>query len=201
MFYKKIKTKYSTIEFHTNWLGVESVIISGQIVSKKKSTLKSILGTSHYFTVLEEGHVIPYILTTKWDHSGSYGKYYLDLRRNGKLIKENVHVRFNSKPKQDNNEFKQLGIKYINEYDIKQAIISFEKALHFDNEDPEIYFHLACCYSIEEQTNKGFDCIRKAVEYKLNDIEMILNHEMLAFLRINDAFEDFLNSNFTKYEL
>ena len=29
---------------------------------------------------------------------------------------------------------------------------------------------------------------------------MILNHDMLAFIRMHPAFENFLNSNFTKYE-
>jgi len=197
MFYIKVKTKYSIIEFHNNWLGIESVIVNGQIVSKQRAKL----GSNHYFTVFEKGHVIPYILTTRWDHSGSFGKYYLDLKRDGKLVKENIRIKFGTKNTKEENKFKEDGIKCLNAYEISQAIQAFEKALLYSKNDPEIFFHLACCYSIEEQVEKGFECIKKAVELNLLDLEMILNHEMLAFLRIQESFEEFLNSNFTEYEI
>ena len=32
------------------------------------------------------------------------------------------------------------------------------------------------------------------------DTEMILNHDMLAYIRMRPAFEDFLNSGFTDYD-
>ena len=163
MLYKKINTEFSIIEFHTNWLGVESIVVNGQIVSKKRASL----GTSHYFTVFEQGHVVPYILTTKWDLSGSYGKYKLDLRRDGEIIKQNIHVKYNTKSKKDENEFKTIGLKHLNEYEIPEAIIALEKALNFSSKDPEIYFHLACCYSIKEKTEEGFECMKKAVELSL----------------------------------
>ncbi len=44
MYYKKIKTEKNIIEFHNNWLGVETVIVNGQIVSKKTS----LLGAHHH---------------------------------------------------------------------------------------------------------------------------------------------------------
>jgi hypothetical protein len=38
------------------------------------------------------------------------------------------------------------------------------------------------------------------VEHGLSDSEAILNHDMLAYLRMNPAFEGFLASNFTRYD-
>jgi len=42
--------------------------------------------------------------------------------------------------------------------------------------------------------------LKNAVENKLHDTSIIRNHEMLAFLRIQDGFEDFERSNFTKFD-
>lgn len=64
-----------------------------------------------------------------------------------------------------------------------------------------IEFHMACAYSILERTEEGFNCLQKAVTYGLPDTEMILNHDMIAFLRMDPAFEGFLNSGFTKYDM
>jgi len=193
MYYKKIKTDKSIIEFHNNWLGVETVIVNGQILSKKSS----ILGTNHYFTIFEEGKDIPYILTTKVN---AMSQVLIDLRRDGVIIKSDLVINFGTKEKTEQNDFKVAGIKLLKEYEIHEAINALNKGLEFDRNDPEIYFYLACCYSIEEQAIKGFECIKKAIENNLNDKEMILNHEMLAYLRIQEPFEEFLNSNFTKYD-
>ena len=35
---------------------------------------------------------------------------------------------------------------------------------------------------------------------KLKNTEAILNHDMLAFLRMNAAFEGFFGSNFSRYD-
>lgn len=193
MYYKKIKTEHTTIEFHNNWLGVETVIINGQAVSKKSS----FMGTDHYFSIIENGHSAHYMLTTKID---SLLQVYIDLRRNGTLIEENIPIPYGAKPSAPRNKFKRLGIKKLNEYAIKEAIEELKKGLNVDNQDPEIYFYLACGYSIEEKALKGFECLKKAAENKLQNLEVILNHEMLAYLRMQEAFEEFFNSNFTEFD-
>lgn len=173
---------------------METVIVNGKVVSKKSS----FLGTSHYFIVTDKGRDIAFILTTKL---GPAGQVYFDLKKDGELIEENVLVNFGTKGKHEENAFKTKGIKLLHEYEIKLAIEALTKGLAFDKEDPEIYFYLACCYSIEENVEEGFECIKKAVAYNLNDKEMILNHEMLAYLRLQDGFEDFLNSDFQTYTI
>jgi len=196
---KGIKIANNLIEIHNNWIGVQTVLVNGKIVSKKFS----FLGTNHYFTILEDGNEIEYLITTKVNSKTQRLKsnqFLIDLRCEGGIIKENVLIEFGSEQKKENNKHKVIGIKFLREYEIKNAIKALKRGLSFDKNDPEIYFYLACCYSIEEKTKDGFECLKKAVENNLNDTEMILNHEMLAYIRIQDGFEDFLNSNFIKYD-
>lgn len=193
MYYKKIKQGDTVIEFHNNWLGIETIIVNGQIVSKKGS----IMGTEHYFNLIEDGHNARYILTTKVNSAMAV---FIDLRKNGEIVQEDIPVGMGSKPREAQNKFKHSGIAKIKEYDIEDGIKDLEEGLAFDAKDPEIFFYLACAYSIQEKPKKGFECLKKTVQYHLQDIEMILNHDMLAFLRMEEPFEDFVNSNFKDYD-
>lgn len=192
MQYQKLISGPTVIEFHNNWMGEETVVVNGRVVSKKSS----VWGTNHYFTVMEEGHSSRYILTTKTDGL----KVLLDLSRNGELLYEDVPVKYGSMPKKPQNKAKKLGLTRLQEYDVETALEELEKARKLAPDDPEVYFHLACAHSNLENTREGFACLQKAVELGLPDKEMILDHDMLAFLRMHPAFEEFLNSGFTQYD-
>ena len=194
MQYQKLTSGNIVIEFHNNWLGVETVIVNGQVVSKKSS----ILGTHHHFNLMENGEEMRYVLTTKVNANL---QVLLDLRRNGELVQEDVLVNFGSLPKRPENKPKKIGLMKLKEYEVTAALDEFKKALDIEPNDPEIYFHMACAYSNLEKTREGFDCLKKAVKYGLKDNEIILNHDMLAYLRMHDTFEDFLNSGFTKIDI
>ncbi|MEZ5042117.1 MAG: hypothetical protein R2828_19625 [Saprospiraceae bacterium] len=193
MQYQKITSGETIIEFHNNWMGEETVIINGQIVSKKSS----VWGTHHHFTVIEKGHSVRYVLTTKVN---SLMQVLLDLKRNGTIVHENIPVAYGTIPRKPENTAKKNGIAKLKAYELDEAIEALRLALDIDADDPEIYFYLACAYSVEERTLEGFESLKKAVEHKLQDTEIILNHDMLAFLRMHEAFETFLNSNFTTYD-
>jgi hypothetical protein len=193
MQYQKITSGKTVIEFHNNWMGEETVIISGQVVSKKSS----VWGAHHHFTLLEDGEQVRYVLTTKVD---SFLQVLLDLRRNGVLVHENVIVGYGSRPSKPKNTAKNDGIIKLKEYALEAAVVELNKAADVDPDDPEIYFHLACAYSVLEKTVEGFESLKKAVENRLPNTEMILNHDMLAFLRMHEAFEGFMKSNFTEYD-
>ena len=194
MHYHRFKVEDTFIEFHNNWLGVETVIINGQIVSKKSS----IAGISHQFTVLENGHTNHYVLTTKLDSTG-FG-VLIDLRQNGKLIQENVPIGHGTKPRRIKNKSKISGVNKIKAFEIEAGMADLIDSLKVDAEDPEIYFYLACGYSIQENALEGFEALKNAVAYKLQNLETILDHEMLAYLRMQEAFEGFIDSNFTEYD-
>lgn len=192
MQYQKITSGDTTIEFHNNWLGEETVIVKGQVLSKKSS----ILGIDHQFSVLEKGKKVKFVLTTKLSTNG---EVLLDLHRNGKLVINDLRVAYGFSPKKTN-KAKQEGIQKLKAYQLNEALDDFKKALKENDEDPEIYFHMACAYSVLEKPLEGFESLKKAVVNNLQDTEMILNHDMLAYLRLHDAFDGFFESGFMKYD-
>lgn len=193
MYYQKIISGETIIEFHNNWLGEETVVINGQVVSKKSS----VWGTHHIFTVIENSKKVTYVLTTKVN--GNL-QIFIDLKKDDEIVQENIPIMLGGAPKTPKNKAKKNGLNALQKFDLDDAIIDFEEALKIDKNDPEIYFHLACVYSIQENVLLGFENLKKAVENKLHDTDMIFKHEMLSFLRIHEGFEDFANSDFTKYD-
>ncbi|MEM6316860.1 MAG: arginine deiminase family protein [Bacteroidota bacterium] len=212
MYYKKLQSNETVIEFHNNWAGLETVTANGQTVSQKSS----VWGTNHYFNVVEGRRRVRFILTTKVN---GLGQVLLDLRRNGQLVYKNVLLQKNSRkprfnqptrPRQGRqrpqktyipreNKAKKSGILKLKEYQLEEALEDFQKALKQSPKDAEIYFHLACIYSVLERTTDGFEAIKQAKALGFQDDEAILTHDMLAYLRLNDAFEAFVESKFTEY--
>ena len=193
MQYHKFILDDTIIEFHNDWLGEETVRVNGQVVSKKSS----VFGTHHHFNLMEDGTQAHYLLTTKiTDHL----QVAIDLRRNGEILQEDVIVRYGTGKGKPANKDKKEGLAHLQEYELKEAVESFLKALDLDARDPEIWFHLACAYSLQENIPEGFECLKKAVECKLVNPELILTHEQLAFLRIQPVFESFLESNFMEFD-
>lgn len=193
MQYLKLKSGDTIIEFHNNWLGEETVIVHGQIVSKKSS----MWGTDHQFIVTEKGKRERYVLTSQFSATM---QVTIDLRKNGKLVYENLPVGFGTATSGPKNQPKLKGIQKVKNYDLEEGIEELLKALEINSDDPEIYFYLACAYSVLERSKEGYDAIINAVAANLQDTESILNHDMLAWLRLQDAFEGFLDSNFTEYD-
>ena len=149
MQYQKLTSGNTIIEFHNNWLGEETVIINGQIVSKKSS----FWGTHHRFNVMEDGHSVTYVLTTKVNGNM---QVLLDLQRNGIMVQEDIHVMFGTMPKRPKNRPKKDGIVKLKEYDLNDAIDELNKGIDIDPDDPEIYFYLACAYSLTRRNWKSF---------------------------------------------
>ncbi len=193
MQYQKLVSGDTIIEIHNNWLGEETVIVNGQIVSKKYS----VWGTNHYFNVMEDGHTIRYILTTRVDGNM---QVVLDLSRNGKPIYEGVAINYGTKPTSPHEKLKKQGLSLLKAYDLEDALEKFQEAQKMSPKDGEIYFHMACAFSVLERTKEGFDALKNAVANNLQDQEMILNHDMLAFLRMHPAFVGFFDSGFKEYD-
>lgn len=190
MQYKKLIHEETIIEFHNNWLGEETVIVNGLVVSKKSS----ILGTNHSFTVMEDGHHARYILTTRINEGM---QVVIDLSRNGELLYNDVLIPYGGKPR---NKYKKQGVAKLSKYELDDALSLLQKALKEDPKDAEIFFHMACAYSVREEAKKGFEALKDAKRYGLPNDEMILTHDMLAFLRLQQAFESFVESGFVAYD-
>ena len=94
------------------------------------------------------------------------------------------------------NPYKKSGMEKYKEYDYKGAIEDFEKALTINDEDIATHFNIACAYSIMEEKEKAFFHLGKAVELGYSDHEKIKTHDALAYLRIQDEFEGFVQNGY-----
>jgi len=94
-------------------------------------------------------------------------------------------------PKPKSNPFKNSGIEKYKDYDYEGAIEDFVKALQINPKDIAVHFNLACAYSLTEQKDKAFDHLDKATALGFSDFGKIKTHDALAYLRIQDEFEDF----------
>ena len=94
------------------------------------------------------------------------------------------------------NPYKKSGMEKYKEYDYRGAIEDFEKALTIDDQDIATHFNIACAYSIMEEKEKSFFHLSKAVQLGYSDHEKIQTHDALAYLRIQDEFEGFVQNGY-----
>jgi len=90
-----------------------------------------------------------------------------------------------------NNPHKALGVAKYKDYDFTGAITDFEKALKVDPTDVAVHFNIACAYSITENIEEAFYHLNEAVENGFSDFDKIKEHDALAYLRIQEQFEEF----------
>lgn len=96
--------------------------------------------------------------------------------------------------RQNNDVLKDSGIKKYQDFDIKNAIEDFGKALAIDPRDVSVHWNLACCYSLDEQAYKSFYHLEKAVAFGFRDYDKIAKHDALAFLRVQPEFSEFIRN-------
>ena len=94
------------------------------------------------------------------------------------------------------NEHKKNGIAKYKEYDFEGSIEEFKKSLQIYYQDVAVHFNLACAYSITEDTKQALFHLDKSVEYGFNDFAKIKEHDALAYLRIQPAFESFIQNGY-----
>jgi len=92
--------------------------------------------------------------------------------------------------------YKQVGIRKFKDYDYDAAIEQFLKVLDIDEKDVPTHFNLACAYSLNENAEKSFHHLSKAVEFGFSDFNKIKEHDALAFLRIQSQFDEFEQNGF-----
>lgn len=98
-------------------------------------------------------------------------------------------------PRKDN-PFKSSGVQKFKDFDYEGAIRDFNKALEISPKDVAIHFNLACTYSLTENADKAFFHLDKAVGFGFDDFRRIKEHDALAFLRIQQQFDQFEANGF-----
>lgn len=94
------------------------------------------------------------------------------------------------------NPYKKTGIQKYKDYEIPGAIKDFEEGLKIQPKDIALHFNLACAYSMEENKEKSLHHLNKAIQYGFKDVEKIKTHDNLAFLRIQDEYEEFVKNGY-----
>ena len=92
--------------------------------------------------------------------------------------------------------YKASGIKKFKDYDYVGAIKDFKKVLEVNPRDIAIHFNIACAYSLVENAEKAFEHLDKAVSFGFSDFDRILNHDALAYIRVQEEFETFEKNKF-----
>ena len=94
------------------------------------------------------------------------------------------------------NPYKNSGIKKYKDFDLEDAIVDFKKGLELAPNDVALHFNLACAYSLTEKKPLAYHHLSKAVATGLKDVERILSHDDLAYVRIQPEFDNFRSSGF-----
>ncbi|HEY3387024.1 MAG TPA: NINE protein [Saprospiraceae bacterium] len=94
------------------------------------------------------------------------------------------------------NPFKVNGIKKYKEFDLEGAIDDFKKGLEIHPRDISLHFNLACAYSLTEQVDKAYAHLDRAVSLGFTDFDKIKTHDDLAYVRIQDRFDDFQKNGY-----
>lgn len=118
-----------------------------------------------------------------------------DLSEQSRTERQKYYKRPTPKPVKSN-PYKNSGIKKYKDYDYDGAIEDFKKALEINENDIAVHFNIACAYSLNEEAEKAFYHLDKAVDLGFNDFKRIKEHDALAFLRIQSAFETFEANGF-----
>lgn len=116
---------------------------------------------------------------------------YIDHRKKSKDPRRKPPVASRKK-----NPFKLSGIQKYKDYDFEGSIEDFKKALAVDSRDVAVHFNLACAYSITEQAGKALNHLDLAVKNGFVDFDKIKDHDALAYLRIQDEFEEFVKNGY-----
>lgn len=94
------------------------------------------------------------------------------------------------------NPFKKSGIDKYKEFDIDGAIADFEQGLAISPGDVALHWNITCAYALQENKDKAFYHLEKAVQLGFNDFEKIQTHDDLAFLRIQPEYDGFKNAGY-----
>jgi len=119
-----------------------------------------------------------------------------DLKREREAAVKKQREVYQQKAAKNINPYKKSGIEKFKDYDFDGAIDDFEKALTINDKDPSIHFNLACAYSLTEQKGEAFFHLDKAVKCGFKLFDKIKTHDALAYLRIQDEYEDFEKNDF-----
>ncbi len=94
------------------------------------------------------------------------------------------------------NQYRQTGLEKFKDFDYAGAIDDFKKSLELAPQDIATHFNIACAYALTEDKEKAFSHLDKAVSLGFRDFQKLKEHHALAYLRIQNDFEQFEENGF-----
>lgn len=94
------------------------------------------------------------------------------------------------------NPFKNSGLKKLKNYELDGAEEDLVQAIKINDGDVDIHYALASVYSLTEEKDKAYYHLQEAVQLGMQNLDKINTDDALAFLRIQDDFDDFRKSGF-----
>lgn len=123
-----------------------------------------------------------------------YGRPKREEPANNRTYQQNTRERKRKIIK--DNPFKTSGIKRLKDFELDLAEVDLQRALELSPDDIQIHFAMGQLYSLNEDKNKSFYHLAKAVELGFSDIEKIKTTDELAYLRIQPEFDEFERTGF-----
>jgi tetratricopeptide (TPR) repeat protein len=91
---------------------------------------------------------------------------------------------------------RERGVRLFKEYEYVDAIQAFQRALEKNPQDVASHFNIACAYSVQEEADRAFYHLDRAVALGFTDFERIQTHDNLAYLRIQRNYPAFVRNDF-----
>ena len=91
---------------------------------------------------------------------------------------------------------RERGVFYFKDYEYQRSIEAFQKALSKNPRDVASHFNIACAYSVEEEADRAFYHLDRAVALGFDDFDRIQTHDSLAYLRIQKGYPQFARNNY-----
>jgi len=125
-------------------------------------------------------------IKAKNQRSRSRSRQDMEMERERYKYKKDILSKHKSNPfvKSANTKFK--------EYDLEGALEDYKQAMTISPPTKEMYFNLACIYSLMEETDKSLVNLELAIDNGYKDLQNLGKVDELAFLRIQPEYEAFV---------
>jgi tetratricopeptide (TPR) repeat protein len=91
---------------------------------------------------------------------------------------------------------RERGVRLFKDYEYAEAITAFQRALEKNPQDIASHFNISCAYSVQEEADRAFYHLDRAVALGFTDFDRIQTHDNLAYLRIQKNYPDFVRNDF-----
>ena len=91
---------------------------------------------------------------------------------------------------------RERGVALFRDYEYAEATDAFRAALKKNPRDVAAHFNIACAYSVQEEADRAFYHLDRAVSLGFDDFDRIMTHDSLAYLRIQRGYPAFADKQF-----